>query len=684
MMSVVQDEKSCKTTNNIKSFVTRKRYVKPQHNNGSELQNSNKLDKLFCEECKYETNNKITLSIHVRSLHDKEVRYHCSQCVFKAFHRSSVKSHIQSKHKDEDARVLKNGCIHCKSGQKHTECIIKSETETCSKIRKFKPRKIQPVGDILENVPTISCQNCVFITNSKVAFKTHNESIHDHVLRYYCSECNFKTYWKRDMTEHIKTSHPDGNAGVLGVNCLRCSNNIEHERCTFKNINVIKRKVVNRTVIKRESNPIVKLECKFCHFIELNGFKKLMIRHYTKEHPTEKMLECDSCQYKTNYSPNLRGHKESKHGGAMFQCDTCDLKTKWKSQMSEHKRDVHGIYRYKIRKNLEFKDALCDLCGFTAKSKKIMENHIISQCTATSKKPITCAQCGFIAKSAFYLDTHKYEVHETEQPNCDVCGVKRKNKISLLFHIKRKHTNKLITCAQCGFIAKSIFYLDTHKYEMHEHGQLNCDVCGVKRKNKISLLFHMKREHTNKLITCAQCGFIAKSIFYLDTHKYEIHETGQPSCDVCGVKRKNKISLLIHMKQKHPADGLACDTCKHEASNAISLKKHKKNNHQGIKYPCTVCTYVGPNNSLLQKHRLKQHTALISQQGKFKCYYCDYKTVSVEALKSHSADSHVPVKTMQTTVKVSAADNLQDESNNPVSFKSCYPQLNILKVASQC
>ena len=57
--------------------------------------NSEKLFK--CDQCSYEGNQKITLNMHVRSVHN-ELWFKCEDCNFKASQKSNLKTHIQIHH----------------------------------------------------------------------------------------------------------------------------------------------------------------------------------------------------------------------------------------------------------------------------------------------------------------------------------------------------------------------------------------------------------------------------------------------------------------------------------------------------------------------------------------------------------------------------------------------------------
>ena len=154
-----------------------------------------------------------------------------------------------------------------------------------------------------------------------------------------------------------------------------------------------------------------------------------MMIHMKTYHRNDKIFDCDTCEYKSNWLTNLRTHQQAKHSGTKLTCELCGWKTAWKPPFFEHKRVVHGIFQNnsKYKTDLEHSEDLCDLCGFTANSKRSMRLHKSSDCKMKSNpsanrqhkeavhdmrgRYTNCKDCGFQATSLFHLNTHKNESH---------------------------------------------------------------------------------------------------------------------------------------------------------------------------------------------------------------------------------------------------------------------------------
>ena len=77
---------------------------------------------LRCSQCKYETIETTKLDVHVRIVHEKDVRYKCDGCDYKSYWKLSVVSHIKRNHKYTEQRIIGIGCLLCASGENHDQC----------------------------------------------------------------------------------------------------------------------------------------------------------------------------------------------------------------------------------------------------------------------------------------------------------------------------------------------------------------------------------------------------------------------------------------------------------------------------------------------------------------------------------------------------------------------------------
>ena len=58
----------------------------------------------LCDICKKQYKTKISLSAHMKSVH-QGIKYPCKQCEYKATQQSSLKKHFESVHKKRESQV---------------------------------------------------------------------------------------------------------------------------------------------------------------------------------------------------------------------------------------------------------------------------------------------------------------------------------------------------------------------------------------------------------------------------------------------------------------------------------------------------------------------------------------------------------------------------------------------------
>ena len=67
-----------------------------------------------------------------------------------------------------------------------------------------------------------------------IHYGTHTKADRDSdIFKYSCSSCEIKSDSKTEVAEHIKLIHRDETASIIGINCLRCEQDIPHKKCIF-------------------------------------------------------------------------------------------------------------------------------------------------------------------------------------------------------------------------------------------------------------------------------------------------------------------------------------------------------------------------------------------------------------------------------------------------------------------
>ena len=637
-----------------------------------------KEDIMKCTLCEFENNRKAVLERHLKSTHNKELRFACSMCIKKSFYRQDIRKHIDKHHNNSLARILVLGCTQCLDCNPHIKCDsiweIKENQQSvsttdekdqnldipmlnCDKCA-YTTQKRRLMGnhqkevhgifyeDQNKDIARFKCDHCTYTTTDGKTLKTHIESVHTKIRNFFCSLCDYKSYEKSHAISHTKTGHKEMKVRIMFKNlldekevyceifkCEQCDDTFTrigtltrhlktyHEQikryscslCDFKSyekypveshlanthqdatmitLNILNVKFSSESIDtenlqsrkQRKLNSTKKrgksagYKCKLCSITKFTH--KALIFHMKTDHDNAKIFECNSCPYKCNWLPNLKTHKQAKHSGTKYECEICGWKTAWKPPFFEHKRAVHGIFQKnsKYREDLEASHDLCDICGFSANSKRSMRLHKSSGCEMKNN-PIS----------------NRYKQY------------------------------------------KKLLQRQEDPTALAQH--------------KAAIPNTLKRYQI-----CKECGFKARSLFHLNTHKHETHIIGEIICSVCEFKCKNKYILHIHKHQKHPKGGLFCDLCKFTAKSNSSLKQHKDSIHLGNVYLCTTCEYKGASKHMLHMHRMRLHV-----EQYLTCNECGFKAQNINNLKAHQSENHSDIR-----------------NTNVVAMK--YPSLNIVAV----
>jgi len=85
---------------------------------------------------------------------------------------------------------------------------------------------------------TCSNEDCNYSTRSKRHLRNHCESVHLKSLKYACSLCDYKSYYKPNVIRHQDLYHIDiQQKVVLKIGCNLCENSIKHEKHTNRSYN---------------------------------------------------------------------------------------------------------------------------------------------------------------------------------------------------------------------------------------------------------------------------------------------------------------------------------------------------------------------------------------------------------------------------------------------------------------
>ena len=195
------------------------------------------------------------------------------------------------------------------------------------------------------------------------------------------------------------TQHASKDAKIKSIGCTSCDQEEVHKKCFPE---------------KRKSKKGVHREAKKCAYcdIETDSDKSMRV-HLKNSHPDKSLYKCNKCEYKSNWFGNMKVHKASLHEEIVYSCDKCEYKNKWRPPFLEHKREMHGefVRNSKHCQDRVFKQILCDVCGYKAKSVNSLRNHKNSN----HQVVFTCNHCGHLLPSANSLRGHIWAKHKNKK-----------------------------------------------------------------------------------------------------------------------------------------------------------------------------------------------------------------------------------------------------------------------------
>lgn len=304
----------------------------------------------------------------------------------------------------------------------------------------------------------------------------------------------------------------------------------------------------------------------------------------------------------------------------------------------------------------------CDTCNKKYKSKGTLRRHVQNECGKTG--PFDCKECGKEYSRFDSLWRHKkYQCN----PNntrfiCDYCGYKARRKSHMINHIETRHTvakttktknvfdysisDGIFKCENCQKIYSRIDTLRRHVIkECSEGKKFTCKLCDMSFKRKAHLNQHMTARHqVKKIISCKKCG---KKFTTDRGFNYHVKLVNCQKSDLEGEK-------LLEPKQEHehsiePAALHKCNTCNNTFATKRSFLFHAKIHcKKSVVFSCKYCEYSTNSKSELDNHFKLHHgstlclvnikDSLTKEQPSLeshKCSRCERSFLTQKGLKIH-------------------------------------------------
>ena len=552
-----------------------------------------------------------------------------------------------------------------------------------------------------KNVKHHICMVCSQKFENKLDFQTHFSQAHPDAPKFRCDKCDYTTIFKLRLEGHVKSSHKDSKYKPRNV-CNICNKTagnkqllayhkyLRHDLCMFCEESFADKDLAKEHLEKLHGNE--RLTCDKCEYrtfrkINLAKHMKLNLHHSVKY----ELISTNS----TN--PELSKKRKVKNGKVAYtqHCKVCKFTTRGKGRIIYHENVKHNICMicYQIFDNrLDFErhfsqehpeapNFKCKKCDYETIFKERLEGHLKSSHKIATRN--ICNLCGSIAGNKKELAHHKYLRHNL----CKFCDKSFDNQDSLHAHFEQSHRNEKLGCEKkqsTKYNHDKIIPIKNEEFETKsdfdkqfsptplESQSFECDRCDFKTISKMRIDEHNKISHNfakHKFRNVWNlCNSIAGNRQQLANHKYLRHNM----CMLCDESFATKDLFKVHVEKQHANKKLNCQTCDYVTFNSISLKKHMLANHsmrfdlktQNIhdkrQFHCNVCKFKTKVKCVFLYHRnVKHNTCMIcseefankssfddhfskyhSEEPKYECEKCDYKTIFKIRFNAHSRTAH--------------------------------------------
>ncbi|XP_070497890.1 zinc finger protein 43-like [Chironomus tepperi] len=372
---------------------------------------------LKCKKCPKFYKNNLTLSKHMWSVHQKEL-FQCDLCAKFIKIKANLINHI-----DNHIRRINN----------------------ISKVNKFKPKSSKVEKDETISPKIRECQVILkdikhqFVNNELELFKEISSYERKSCKKdnYICKFCGKKLSSERNLNQHMKNIHPDGQ--------------IDQFECDF-----------DGKIFKKKSELYIHMgchralvECQICHkmlkYLAMNS-------HLRNFHATDKKFQCKICDKRFKSKKYLWMHEKTHN--KQFKCEICNKMFSFNSHLDDHKKKYHnnpGSFEceicgrkfnqkyhlqghQKIHQKNRPKSFQCQRCDYATDNMFRFKNHQKSherqdKKFAAMKNPLKCEKCPKFCKDKNALNMHMRHVHPKELFQCDLCAKFLKEKSTLIHHI---------------------------------------------------------------------------------------------------------------------------------------------------------------------------------------------------------------------------------------------------------
>ena len=209
----------------------------------------------------------------------------------------------------------------------------------------------------------------------------------------------------------------------------------------------------------------------------------------------EKILQCDQCDFRTDYAFKLKHHKFNTHESDrnLKTCEHCGKTFTKNYKYRLHVEEVHGDT-----------ELFCDKCNYSTKIKRYLRDHVKKNHSEGGpkrpEKELYCEFCSYVSRYQQQLDDHIERKHLNNEYKCDhkdcdyVCNSKR-----MLVEHKHEHRGEVWPCAVCGKTFPSKKRLGYHRNNSHKPQiERQCEYCDYKSTSLKMFTKHVEWRHSRE------------------------------------------------------------------------------------------------------------------------------------------------------------------------------------------
>lgn len=343
----------------------------------------------------------------------------CKYCDFVTYEKNLVDKHYSEVHRREWMK-----CEYCDYSTRSKIRLLEHEGKNHTDSKPFK----------------CGHEGCLYASNVHTDYQKHISQAHTLDKPYQCTQCDYKTRWRRNLSNHAKLRHSD----------------------------------------------IRKFTCNICN----RAFKrKTDLKHHMIWHSDDKPLQCDICGFRCKTNWEIKSHRLSHTNIRNYPCTFpgCTQACKTKSDLTKH------MVRHKT-----VKDFKCELCPNSYKCRASLRKHIQYQHTENRNFP--CETCGKAFKVKSALKKHEI-IHSDARPfYCEICGSGHTTKNNMETHKLTHRLNELpYHCPICPFGTKLPNALLAHIGANHgDSYAYYCEICRKPFRRYAQLRKHYGRMHSEQ------------------------------------------------------------------------------------------------------------------------------------------------------------------------------------------